>query len=316
MTRPIHQTVVALFAAVATLLVASGCIRDTVDGGANSGSDDPQVLVFATVPSDRPPGQRRDQQPIIEMLKKETGKEINFQIGTDYAAIIEGLRDKKIDIADFGPFSYVLAKQQGAEITAVAARVDKRGEDPGYQSYGFTQADSPIRTLADFRGKKICFVDPDSISGYLYPSAGLLTVGIELEKDTTPFFAGRHDASVLAVANRQCDAGFALDRMVDWQLIERGQLQPDQIRTVWKSEKIPGPLLAIADHLDAELRRQLTTILQDKANADYLRANGFCQGECTIVDGFSYGYQPATDADYDSVRELCRKIQIKSCTEG
>ncbi|MGH3754341.1 MAG: phosphate/phosphite/phosphonate ABC transporter substrate-binding protein [Pseudonocardiaceae bacterium] len=313
MTHPTHQTVVALFAAVATLLVASGCIRDATDGGASGGSGDRQVLVFATVPSDRPPGQWRDQQPIIEMLKKETGKEIHFQVATDYTAIIKGLREKKIDIADLGPFSYVLVKQQGAEITAVAARVDKKGEDPGYYSYGITQADSPIRTLADFRGKKICFVDRNSTSGYLYPSAGLLAVGIEPEKDTTPFFAGRHDTSVLAVANRQCDAGFALDRMVDRQLIEQGLLQPSQITPVWKSEKIPGPPLVIADHLDSGLHKQLTTILQEKANADYLRANGFCQGECKIADGFAYGYQPATDADYDSVREVCRVTQNKSC---
>jgi phosphonate transport system substrate-binding protein len=158
-------------------------------------------------------------------------------------------------------------------------------------------------------------VDRNSTSGYLYPSAGLLAVGIEPEKDTTPFFAGRHDASALAVANGPCDAGFALDRMIDRQLIERGLLRPDQIRTVWQSEPIPDPPLAIADHLDSELRQHLTKLLQEKANADYLRANGFCQGECKIFDGFAYGYQPATDADYDSVRKLCRKIQIKSCTE-
>jgi phosphonate transport system substrate-binding protein len=316
MTRPTHRIVVAIFAAVATLLVVSGCVQSATHGGVSSSNGDPQVLVFATVPSDRPPNQQRDQQPIIEMLKKETGKEIRFQVGTDYAAIIKGLRDKKIDIADLGPFSYVLAKQQGAQISAVAARVDKKGERPGYHSYGFTWTGSSIRTLADFRGKKVCFVDPNSTSGYLYPSAGLLTVGIEPEKDTTPIFAGRHDASVLAVATRQCNAGFALDRMVDSQLIEQGLLQPGQITTVWKSETIPGPPLVIADHLESELRQQLTTILQHKANADYLRANGFCQRECTITDGFAYGYQPATDANYDSVRELCRKIRSKSCTEG
>ncbi|MGH3897738.1 MAG: PhnD/SsuA/transferrin family substrate-binding protein, partial [Pseudonocardiaceae bacterium] len=90
-------------------------------------------------------------------------------------------------------------------------------------------------------------------------------------------------------------------------------LQPGQITTVWRSETIPGPPLAIANHLDPELRQQLTTALQDKTNADYLRANGFCQGECAIADGFSYGYQPATDADYDSVREVCRATQSPSC---
>lgn len=316
MTRPKQHTVAALFAAVATLLIMSGCVQNAADGVASSASDDPQVLIFATVPSDRPDSQQQDHQPIIDMLKEETGKEIRFQTGTDYKSIITGLLDGKIDIADLGPFSYVLAKQQGAQITAVVARVNKKGEPPGYQSYGITWTGSPIQTLADFRGKKVCFVDPNSTSGYLYPSAGLLAVGIDPEKDTVPIFAGRHDAAVLAVANRQCDAGFTHEKPLDRQLIEQGLLQPGQITTVWRSETIPGPPLVIADHLDPELRQLLTTALEEKANADYLRANGFCQGECAIADGFAYGYQPTTDADYDSVREVCRITQNKSCTEG
>lgn len=316
MKRPKKHTVTALFAAVATLLIVSGCGLGAAGSAPNGASDDPQALIFAAVPSDRRDIQQKDHQPIIEMLKKETGKEILFQTGTDYAAIIQGLLDGKVDIAALSPFSYLLAKQQDPQITAVVARVDKKGEPSGYQSYGITWAGSSIQTLADFRGKKICYVDPNSTSGYLYPSAGLLAVGIEPEKDTVPIFVGRHDASVLAVANRQCDAGFALDRMVDQKLINRGLLQPDQITTVWKSGSIPGPPLVIANHLAPELRRLLTTALEDKANADYLRANGFCQGECAIVDGFAYGYQPTTDTNYDSVREVCRVTQSRSCAEG
>ncbi len=55
--------------------------------------------------------------------------------------------------------------------------------------------------------------------------------------------------------------------------------------------------------------------LQDKANSDYLRANGFCQGECKLAEGFAYDYQPADDVDYNGVRDL-QTIQDKSCTEG
>jgi len=315
MTRPPHRTVVVLFAVVAALLVASGCNRSAADGG-TAENNDAQVLIFAALPSQRPATVQQSHQPIVEMLKKETGKEVRIVTGTNYAAIIEGLREGKFDVAALGPLPYALAKQQGAQITVVAARVDEKGKTPGYQSYGITWTGSPIKTLADFRGKKICFVDRNSTSGYLYPSAGLLAMGIEPEGDTVPIFAGRHDASVLAVANRQCDAGFALDTVVDRQLIEQDQLQPGQITTVWKSETIPGPPIVIANHLAPMLRQQLTTALQQRANADYLRANGFCQGECAIADGVAYGYQPADDADYDSVREICRKIQNESCTEG
>lgn len=315
MMRPTHRTVAALLAAAA-LLFACGYNQGVADGGAGGERDDPPVLVYAAVPSDRPAALQQSHQPTLEMLKKETGKEVRFQTGTDYAAIIQGLRAGKIDIAALGPFLYVLAKEQGAQITVVAARVDEKGEEPGYQAYGITWTGSPIKTLADLRGRKICFVDPSSTSGYLYPRAGLLAMGIEPESDTMPSFKGRHDAVVLAVANRQCDAGFALDRVVDQELIEEGQLQPGQITTIWKSETIPGPPIVIANHLAPELREQLTTALQDKAKADYLRANGFCQGECAIADGAAYGYQPANDAYYNGVREICRIVQAESCVKG
>ncbi|MGH3751518.1 MAG: phosphate/phosphite/phosphonate ABC transporter substrate-binding protein [Pseudonocardiaceae bacterium] len=210
----------------------------------------------------------------------------------------------------------MIAKQQGAQITAVAARVDKKGQAPGYQPYGITWTGSPIKTLADFRGRTICFVDPSSTSGYLYPSAGLRDMSIEPERDTIRIFAGGHDDSVLAVANRQCDAGFALVYVIDRQLVEQGRLRPGQITAVWKSETIPGPPIVIANHLAPELHRQLTTAFQNKANADCLRANGFCQGECAAVDGVGYGYQSADDAYYNGVREICRRIQSESCTKG
>jgi phosphonate transport system substrate-binding protein len=315
MTHPTHRTVAALFAAITALMIMCGCSQRATDGGAGGDSDDSHVLVFGVVPSHRLATLQQSHEPLLEMLKKETGKEIRFQTGTDYAAIIKGLRDGNIDVAALGPFSYVLSKEQGAQITVVAARVDEKGEAPGYQSYGITWADSPIKTLADFRGKKICFVDRDSTSGYLYPSVGLLAMGIEPERDTIPIFVGRHDASALAVANHQCDAGFALDRVVDRQLIEQGQLRPGQITTVWKSETIPGPPIVISNRLSPKLRQQLTTALQDKANADYMRANGFCEGKCAVADGVGYGYQPANDADYNGVREICRRFQ-KFCTKG
>jgi len=312
MIRAPYRALTALLAIVAVLLV-SGCGRSAVGGEAGNSSSDPPVLVFAAMPSFLFHTEQRFQEPVIEMLEKETGEEVRFQTGTDYAAIIKGLRDRKIDVALLGPLSYVLAKEQGAPITLVAVRVNEKGKPTGYQSYGITWAGSSIKTLADFRGKKICFVDRDSTSGYLYPSAGLLALGINPDKDITPIFVGRHDASVLAVAHHQCDAGFAYDTVVDRQLIDEGQLQPGEVTTVWKSGTVPGPPLVIANYLSTKLRQQLTTALQNKANADYLRANGFCQGKCAVADGDSYGYQSANDADYQSLSEICRKVHNNLC---
>lgn len=101
-THRTHRTVAALFAGAVAMLIASGCDQNAVDAGAGGEGDDPDVLIFAAVPSYRVATLLQSHQPIVEMLKKETGKEVLFQTGTDYATITEGLRDGKIDIAALG----------------------------------------------------------------------------------------------------------------------------------------------------------------------------------------------------------------------
>lgn len=310
MTRSAVRSVAVL----AALLMVSGCSQSKIPDGSN----DSPPLVFAASPSDRFATLQQAYRPILEILKKETGREILFLSATDEASIIEGLRAGEIDIAALDPFSYVLAKQQDAPITVVAAGTDEKDKSSGYRSYGITPVGSPIQSLADLRGKRICFVDPESASGYLYPSAELRALGIDPDKDIIPIFKNRHDAVGIAVATGQCDAGFAADWMVDRQMdeIEQGRLRPDRINVVWRSGTIPGPPIAISDRLAPELLGLLTAALQDKANADDLRAKGFCQGECVLGDGLEYGYQQADDAQYDGVRELCAMVEHKLCISG
>ncbi|MER7014113.1 phosphate/phosphite/phosphonate ABC transporter substrate-binding protein [Saccharopolyspora sp. NPDC000359] len=294
-------------AGLAALGLLAGCGPSAAQG---DGSDE---LVFAAIPSEESASLEQDYQPVLDMLAEATGKEVTFQKATDYAAIIEGQRAGKIDIAKYGPFSYVLAKKQGVAATAVAGQVEEKGGQPGYTSYAITRPDTGIRSLADFRGRKVCFVDPTSTSGYLYPKAGLLQAGINPDTDIQPVFAGGHDASAIAVAKGDCDAGFAYDSMVDRQLVEKGQLRPGQLSTVWKSAVIPGDPVAISDDLDPALKEQLTAALRNQANSDSLRENGFCTGECRIGDIDGYGFAPVDDAFYDGIREVCATTRDEQC---
>lgn len=313
MTRYLRRVLPA--AAAALLAVGlTACGESAASGGGSTA--DPDVLVFAAVPSEESASLQEDYRPIIEMLEAETGKTVEFRQATDYAAVIEGQLSGQIQIAQYGPLSFVLAETQGAEIIPVGAQVDEEGGAPGYQSYGITRPDSGITSLADFAGKSICFVDPNSTSGFLYPSAGLLEVGVDPATGITPVYAGAHDASVLEVAAGRCDAGFAYDTMVDTQLVETGDIAPGQISTVWKSETIPGSPVAISTQLSPELQTLLTTAFQEKANSDYLVANGFCQGECPIGDEGVWGYAAVDDAFYQPIRDVCAITQNENCTEG
>ena len=112
----------------------------------------------------------------------------------------------------------------------------------------------------------------------------------------TPIYAGAHDASVLGVKSGDCDAGFAQDSMVDSTLIDKGDLKPGEIKTVWKSEMIAGSVFAANDSLGPEAIEKLETIFTEKANADVMEAEGFCQGDaCLITDERAWGVVPAAD---------------------
>ncbi|MDR7302604.1 phosphate/phosphite/phosphonate ABC transporter substrate-binding protein [Haloactinomyces albus] len=300
----------AATAAVATLSVLLAACGPSA---ANRGSASSDALVFAAIPSEDSSSLRQDYRPVLDMLEAETGKEVRFQQATDYAAIIEDQRAGKIDIAKYGPFSYVLARKKGVEATAVAAQTEKKGKKPGYQSYAITRPGTGIDSLADFAGEKVCFVDPTSTSGYLYPTAGLLEAGVDPKTDIRPIMSGGHDASALAVASGQCAAGFAFDTMVSRQLIEQGQLEPGQLEVVWRSEVIPGDPAVVSEGLAPKLRETITSALRNKANSDYLRAHGFCTGKCRVGDTGGWGFTRVDDSYYDTIRRVCATTRNKQC---
>lgn len=309
---------------VAGLLGAScGGAADTVSSNTEAGAGWPEKLSFAAVPAEQSTALTESFEPVIKMLEKELGLDVELTQVADYAGVIEGMISGKVHMAQFGPFSYVIARNNGAKIEPVGALVDEKGGTAGYQSYGITKAGSPISDLKDYAGKKVCFVDPGSTSGFLYPSAGLIEAGViasgteaDLGKGLTPVFAGGHDSSALSVKNGDCDAGFAFDSMVDTQLIEDGALKEGELEVVWKSEVIPGSPIAVNQELPQDLRDKLKSLILEKANSEYLLANGFCEGECKLTDEDSWGWVAVDDKLYDGVRAVCKSTKSEKCNEA
>jgi len=309
---------VAGVAVLATLtLAACGQSASSSSGasGDSSGGRNPDELVLAAVPAENAQSLQQDYQPLIGLLEKETGKKIRFQSATSYSSVIEAQRTGKVDIAQYGALSLITAQNSGVKVTPIAAQTVKKGATPGYQSYAITRPETGIKTLADFKGKKICFVDPASTSGYLYPSAALIQAGIDPKKDVTPVMAGGHDASALAVLHGQCDAGFAEDSMIDYTLPTKGQLKPGQLNVLWKSDTISGSPIGLSDDLAPDLKTKIAEVFDTKANIDYLNANGFCTPACKSADDSGdWGWAKVDNAFYDPVRKVCETTKAPQCT--
>lgn len=321
-TRLRRHALTAAAVAAGVALVMSGC--SSSDSGSDTQTEQgfPETLKLAAVPSESSADLQASFDPLIKLIEKESGSTVEFVQASDYAGVIEGLIADNVDLAFLGPFSYVVAGINGAKITPLGAVIEEKGASPGYQSYGLAKSDNAaISGLPDFAGKKVCFVDPGSTSGFLYPSAGLIEAGViksgaeaDISAAMTPIFAGSHDASALSIKSGDCDAGFAFDSMVDETMIEKGDLKPGELKTVWKSETIAGSPFVANDSLGTEAIDKLKTIFTEKANAEVMEAEGFCEGDaCMITDERAWGVVAVADSDYDGVRKVCEVTGSEKC---
>ncbi|MCH1513448.1 MAG: phosphate/phosphite/phosphonate ABC transporter substrate-binding protein [Acidimicrobiales bacterium] len=315
------------------------------------GDDDegrPSKLTFGQVPSEDAVGLETAYSTTTQILidNVEGLEEIEMFVATEYAGIAEGVIAGRIDVAQFGPFSYVISTKNGANLEVAGALTRAKGGNPGYRSYLVTGKDSGISGISDLAGKTVCFVDPGSTSGFLFPSEGLLSAGLdpmEGSTDITPIFAGGHDASILSVLNGDCDAGFAADVFLKKQpgddapgILQEGgdiagildrvdgaDVNPEsaELAIIWKTEIIAAaPLGLNTDTIPADMIAEITTVLEEKVNLDYAIANGYCTGTvdentCKIGSGGSeWGYvDVGGDSYYDGVRQVCEITGATKC---
>ena len=164
-----------------------------------------EVLRISAIPDEAPTELQRKFKPLGEYLSKETGMKVEFTPVTDYAAVVEALATKKIDMAWLGGFTYVQTK---IRTSGTANPIIQRVEDEKFTSVFIVPADSSLKTLSELKGKTIAFGSPSSTSGHLMPRYFLMQAGINPDKDFKNIaFSGAHDATVAFVASGKADVG-------------------------------------------------------------------------------------------------------------
>lgn len=273
--------------------------------GANAGKSgyavNENTLVFGVVPDSV--DTETNYQPLMDYIAKKTGKKVEYHESTDYAALIEASIAGKVDVASFSGFTYITATNNGAKLTPISSIITKKGQEPGYYSMAIAPKDSSISSIADFKGKKVCFVDPSSTSGYLFPSYNLLKAGIDPVKDITPVFAGKHDVSVTKTGEgKECEAGFAEDSEV---------AKSDKVKVISET-MVPGAPLVYADALPKDVQKTLKDALGE-VTIDDIIATGVKSADTDAFRATFYATKPVDDKYYDVIRDICKKTEAKQC---
>lgn len=240
----------------------------------------------------------QNAQPLVEILRKHLGMEIQPFVATDYTGVVEALRANKLDVAFLTPASYVLAKNETN--VRVVLKSERKGI-PSYYAAIITRVDSGIKTLDDLRGKTFAFGDALSTTGNVFPRKMLKEHGIDPVRDFKQvLYSGGHDATVLAVFNGKVDAGATYANSPDgadtaWMRYLKSPEDVRKIHAIAFSEPIPADNLVVNGKLDERLAQKIENV--------FIELSRDPEGKKMLRDLYQIdGFVSAVDKDYDSVR--------------
>lgn len=198
---------------------------------------DPSTLVFSYTPVEDPAVYAEVWKEFVDHLAKETGKKVQFFPVQSNAAQLEAMRAGRLHVAGFNTGSNPLAVNCAGFVPfAMMASNDDRY---GYEMEILTYPGSGIEKVEDIKGKKLAFTSETSNSGYKAPSALLKQeFSMEAGEDFEPVFSGKHDNSILGVANKDYPAA-AIANSVLSRMLERDVVKSEQLVSIYKSQSFP-----------------------------------------------------------------------------
>lgn len=216
---------------------------------------DPDTLIFAYTPVEDPAVYKEAWSDFLEYLEEKTGKSVVFFPVQSNAAQIEAMRSGRLHIAGFNTGSNPLAVNC-AGFRPFTIMASKDGNF-GYEMEILTYPGSGIEKVEDIKGKQLAFTSPTSNSGFKAPSAILKAdFGMIAERDFEPVFSGKHDNSILGVANKDYPAA-SIANSVLARMIQRDVLKPEQVISIYKSQTFPTTGFGVVHNLKPELQEKI-----------------------------------------------------------
>ena len=247
-------------------------------------------------------GDESDYTNLIKIVENLTGFEINTVKVTDYNAAVEAMRAGRVDIAWYGGKTYIKAAEI-ADAEAFAAGVRPGEKNANYFAYFVVKKDSKIKKFTDVKGKVLSLNSIGSTSGDLIPQVELAKINLSItNKDhfENVFYAGSHDACLLAVLNNQSDVCGMSSRNFEARLADK-TFTMDQVRIVHKSDAVPPPPLAYSKRIPLEDRKKIKQAVLEAHKHGVIGGYG----------GKMSHYISVQDSDYNVLRKVVALLKSK-----
>lgn len=238
---------------------------------------------------------RRVWEPVYKAVAEKVGANLELQVANDWAGIATALANEQIDVAQMGPWGYILAKVRGE------ARIVNTMLVNGIPTYKAIIVARPGLTVAKFpedaRGKSMQMLDVGSTSGWLVPTHFLRSKGIEPKS-----FFGRYAEGASAAAAQMATVNGQVDLATGWDthrntMIRNGTIQPTSNTVVWESDPLPNECVVVSKSFP-----------QDRAAALGAALAGLSDDEKKLLPWPYTGFVPATHQPYEGLEKMGRDL--------
>ncbi|MEZ5809823.1 MAG: phosphonate ABC transporter substrate-binding protein [Rhizobiaceae bacterium] len=206
----------------------------------------------------------RNFQCMVDLLPEILGVEkVSLFPAADYDGVIQGLLGGTLDYAELGASGYAKVYLENPEAVQPILTTIQTDGSTGYYSVMVARKDSGMKELADMKGKRLGFADPDSTSGFLVPNVSLPNdIGMEVDKFFgSTGFGGGHEQLVLEVVKGNFDAGTTwasgVGKFEDGytsgnlkKMVDKGILDMDDLVQLWTSPQIPNGPIVVRTSMD------------------------------------------------------------------
>lgn len=273
-------------------------------------------IKFGIISTESQANQKPIWEPFIKEMEKQVGIPVEAKYVTQYAGVIEAMKTGDVQIAWYGGKSYVeAARRSNAEVFAQTVNDDG---SKGYVSHLITNKDSKIATEAKALGENkgdeyviknskdltFAFNDPNSTSGFLVPSFYVFAQNGVNPKEAFKrlIFSGSHEATALAVANKQVDVATNNSESLA-RLEETNPKARKNIEVIWTSALIPSDPIAYRKDLPEDIKKKIQDFFYNYKDEKVLKPLGW------------QGFVPAEDKTWNTIRELeiaKKQAEVKS----
>jgi phosphonate transport system substrate-binding protein len=238
----------------------------------------------------------RQYLPFLRYLERRTGYRFRLHFAAGDARIVEDLGRGAVDFAALGAYSFVLARERYGAV-ALARGLDRRGRGE-YRSLIVVAPGSPLKRVADLRGRRLAFGATTSTQGHLIPRIELMQHGVALADLASHRYTGSHRACAGEVIAGRADACGMQDVMAE-ELADQGL-----VRILHASAYYPSSGIAASARLPAEVRERVRRALVEFEPQGHDAAGLYRWDKTEMARGFV----AARDGDYASIRDWLRRL--------